>query len=224
MIQALLFDLDGTLLDSEPDFTHTLNILRAEQEQPPVSPDMVRETISDGAAALLRLITDEAPGSPSFTELETKFLDLYEQQLQQPASVPFPGMASMLSTLEENGLPWGIVTNKATRFTHALLKGLPLLNRSQVTVCADQVAHGKPAPDSLLLAAEELGLPCASILYVGDHPRDIIAAQAAGMPTAAVTWGYLPPDSPPAKWGADILADSPQALLDSLQAITETST
>lgn len=221
MIQAVLFDLDGTLLDSEPDFTSALNILLAARERPPVSREAVRETVSDGAAALLRLITDEAPDSPLFAQLRAEFLDIYEQQLARPASFPFPGMSTMLESLEEQGLYWGIVTNKPCRFTHVLQKQLPLLARSRVTVCADQVARGKPAPDSLLLASRQLGCPAAATLYVGDHPRDIQAGRAAGMPTAAATWGYLPPSPPPTEWGADIILNSPQELLLSLQPTTD---
>lgn len=222
MIQAVLFDLDGTLLDSEPDFTSALNILLAARKRPPVSREVVRATVADGAAALLRLVTDEDPDSPLFARLRNEFLDIYELQLVRPASFPFLGMSTMLMTLEERGLSWGIVTNKPSRFTHALQQQLPLLGRSRVTVCADQVEHGKPAPDSLLLASRQLGCPTADILYVGDHPRDIQAGQAAGMPTAAATWGYLPPGPPPAEWGADFIVSSPRELLLSLQPTTDT--
>lgn len=221
MIQAVLFDLDGTLLDSEPDFTRALNILRAIQERPPVRREAVRETVSDGATALLGLITDEDPDSPVFAKLRGEFLDIYEQQLAHPASFPFLGMSTMLENLEAHGLSWGIVTNKPGRFTHLLQKHLPLLSRSRVTVCADQVERGKPAPDSLLLASRELGCPAANILYVGDHPRDILAGHAAGMPTAAATWGYLPPSPPPSEWGADFIINTPQELLLSLQLTTD---
>jgi phosphoglycolate phosphatase len=152
------------------------------------------------------------PGEPRFEELRDGFLAHYEAGLLQ-ATRPFDGVEALLSALEAAGTPWGIVTNKATRFTGPIVAGLGLARRAAVVVCGDTTPHSKPHPEPLLAAARAMGLPPESLVYVGDDLRDAQAARAAGMTMIAATWGYLGLGEPVEAWGADVVADTPAAVL-----------
>ncbi len=206
MITTALFDLDGTLLDTEPDFTLILNRLLARHDLAPVSRERVRATVSSGARALIKLGFDIDEQDPAFAGLLEEFLGLYEVQIHDTHCLLFPGMERLLARLCEAGLGWGIVTNKPSRFTVPLLKQVPGLADCGIVICPDHVKLSKPDPEGLLLACARAGGQPPSCVYVGDHPRDIEAGRGAGMRTIAAAWGYLPEDSDIHDWQADLVA------------------
>lgn len=214
---AVLFDLDGTLLDTAADFASALERLADEAGTTP--PDTVRlhQTVSAGARALVTLTLGLEPDEPDFGHWLERLLHLYGEQLDAPRSSLYDGLERTLAWLDAAGIPWGVVTNKPERFTRPLLEGLGLLARCAVTICPEQVSRTKPDPEALMLACRHLASSPSEALYVGDHPRDIEAGSAAGMITAVAGWGYLPAGSDPAHWGADRILDSTQDLLHWLE-------
>ncbi|MDX1590142.1 MAG: HAD-IA family hydrolase [Oleiphilaceae bacterium] len=209
---ALLFDLDGTLIDTAPDFIWCLNTQRARHGLAPLPHTVIRRAVSNGAKALVTLGFDLAPEQGGFSDRHGELLDLYRGHLAVD-TVLFPGMAELLEALEAQGIPWGIVTNKPRPFTEPLLAGLGLAHRCAVTVCPDDVTHPKPHPEPLLLAARSLGQPPERILYVGDHERDIIAGREAGMKTIAARYGYINEPGDVAAWKADHVIDHGHELM-----------
>ena len=199
---AILFDLDGTLLDTAADFVVCLNLLRARYELPPMTETMLRPRVSDGAGAMLERAFSGTGKSFDQGALLAEFLDLYEANVASQSRL-FPGLEGTLSWLQQSRIPWGIVTNKPVRFTAPLLQALNLAAGCAVLVCPDDVRERKPHPESLLLAARRLGIEPAQIAYVGDHPRDIEAGRRAGMTTVAAGWGYIPHPSAMNGWEAD---------------------
>lgn len=209
--RAVLFDFDGTLADTAPDLGGAVNALRAARGLPALADDAVRPYASMGARGLLRVGLGLKPEDADFIPMRDAFLAHYEKNICVRTRL-FPGMAELLSKLP---VPWGIVTNKATRFTTRLVAALGLA--PACVVCGDSTPHLKPHPAPMLLAAELLKLPCNEILYVGDDLRDVQAARAAGMRSVAVGYGYHGVDNgAPATWNADILISQPLDLLDHL--------
>ena len=215
-VRGVLFDLDGTLIDSAPDLAGAANRLRADHGLPPLPLAALRPMVGSGARGMVGVAFGVKPGEPRFEELRDAFLAHYEAGLLQ-ATRPFDGVEAMLAALEESGTPWGIVTNKATRFTAPIVAGLGLAQRATVVVCGDTTPHSKPHPEPLFAAARAMGLPPGHVAYVGDDLRDAQAAQAAGMPMIAATWGYLGLGEPVEAWGADVVADAPSDVLAWLQ-------
>ena len=215
-VRGVLFDLDGTLIDSAPDLAGAANRLRADHGLPPLPLAALRPMVGSGARGMVGVAFGVKPGEPRFEELRDAFLAHYEAGLLQ-ATRPFDGVEAMLAALEESGTPWGIVTNKATRFTAPIVAGLGLAQRAAVVVCGDTTPHSKPHPEPLFAAARAMGLPPEHVAYVGDDLRDAQAAQAAGMPMIAATWGYLGLGEPVEAWGADVVADAPSDVLAWLQ-------
>ena len=215
MIQAVLFDLDGTLADTAPDLGGALNRLLAERARPPVNMEAARRLASSGARGLIKAGFGMTPEHSEYAALQVRFLDLYEQAVCVESRL-FPEMEMLLARIEALRLPWGIVTNKAARFTVPLVKALDLEQRAACVVCGDTTSRPKPAPDSLLHAARQIGVPPAQCLYVGDDLRDIQAARAAAMPVLAATYGYLGDGEQPEQWGADGLIKSPLEVLNFL--------
>lgn len=213
---AVLFDLDGTLADTAGDLGGALNRLRADRGLAPMPIDMLRPYASAGARGLIGVGLDIAPGHPEFEDLRTRFLTHYDACLAE-TTVLFDGVAELLDTLEAQGLKWGVVTNKPYRFTLPVLRGLGLEARSGANISGDSTAHAKPHPLPLLTACEELGVAPETVLYVGDDLRDIQAAQAAKMPSAAAAWGYIGHNGDIASWGADVIAQHPLDLLHCLR-------
>lgn len=205
-IDAVLFDLDGTLVDTAPDFTAVLHQLCADQGVLPPTDSAILATVSSGARALVELAFQLTPGARGFDTLLQTLLNTYAVQLQETRSTLFPGMDELLRTLEHKGIPWGVVTNKPERFSVPLLAKLSLGQRCAVLICPDHVSQSKPHPEPLLLACERLGCRPQQAIYVGDHPRDIEAGNAADMQTIAAAYGYLPPHPPITDWGADHIA------------------
>ena len=215
-VRGVLFDLDGTLIDSAPDLAGAANRLRADHGLPPLPLAALRPMVGSGARGMVGVAFGVKPGEPRFEELRDAFLAHYEAGLLQ-ATRPFDGVEAMLAALEESGTPWGIVTNKATRFTAPIVAGLGLAQRAAVVVGGDTTPHSKPHPEPLFAAARAMGLPPGHVAYVGDDLRDAQAAQAAGMPMIAATWGYLGLGEPVEAWGADVVADAPSDVLAWLQ-------
>ena len=213
--QAVLFDLDGTFADTAPDLGHALNVLLEARDKPKMPLERIRQVASSGARGLLGLGFDLAPGDAGYDALAAEFLDLYEQRLCSDTRL-FPGIPELLQALEERGLPWGIVTNKAERFTLPLMRLLELDRRARCVVCGDSTPYRKPHPQPLLTAAQTIGVAPAACIYLGDDERDMIAGRAAGMRVAVAEYGYLGTGNPPATWPADIWVAHPLQLMASL--------
>ena len=209
-IAAVLFDLDGTLIDTAPDFIRIVRELCVEDGVPEPSAAQIRSQVSEGARAMVRLIHPELPlDDPALLRYRQRFLDAYAQQIAVETTL-FDGMADLLESLEQRRIAWGIVTNKPRYLSERLLIALGLQQRCAVLVCPEDVRQAKPDPEPMFLAANQLGIAADQIVYVGDHPRDIDAGRAAQMPTVLAAYGYLPPahSSNLADWQADhVVAD-----------------
>ena len=216
MKKTVLFDLDGTLLHSEPDFTSILNDMLRDQGRT-VSHSQMRQTVSNGARAMVQLASGLDESHPDFPRWLEDFLDRYDSRIPSTGATLFQGIASMLTTLEQEGYIWGIVTNKSSRFTIPLLQQFNEFSNATTTVCADQVKIAKPDPEGLILACSRCNTEVGNAIYVGDHPRDIEAAINAGMPGIAVTWGYLPASPPVKDWHASAVIHQPEDLLALLE-------
>ncbi len=219
-IRGVLFDLDGTLIDTAPDFIRIIHQLCREAQVPAPSAEAIRAQVSEGARAMVRLIHPELTvDDPRLLAYREAFLKEYSLQLAVDSDV-FPGLNPCLSWLETQHIPWGIVTNKPRWLAAALLNELGLTTRCAVLVCPDDVTHTKPDPEPMFLAASQLGLPAKDLIYVGDHPRDIDAGRAAGMQTVLAGFGYLPPNPliTLAEWGATVIIDEPEDLLPLIQS------
>lgn len=207
VLKAVLFDLDGTLLDTAPDFANVLNQLLAEHGREMVPFDAVRQTVSHGARALVELGFDIGPDDSLFDDLLQQLLQQYENRISEYTTL-FPGMEKLLVFLEQRDIPWGIVTNKPWRYTEALLRELQLASRCAATICPDHVEQPKPHPEPLLLACSQIGCDAIEAIYVGDHRRDIEAGRNAEMQTIAAAYGYINADDPADDWDADRIAQS----------------
>ncbi|RZL01557.1 MAG: HAD family hydrolase [Rubrivivax sp.] len=210
--QAVLFDLDGTLADTAGDLGGALNQLRVQRGLAPLPLDLLRPHASAGARGLIAVGLDIHPGHAEYEDLRLAFLDAYTRCLSDTTTL-FEGVAELLTRLEQAGLKWGVVTNKPHRFTIPVMQGLGLDKRSMSTISGDSTAHAKPHPLPLLTACEQIQSDPAATLYVGDDLRDIQAAQAAGMPSAAAAWGYIGHGRGIQDWGADVIAPQPLDLL-----------
>mgnify|MGYP005840922881 CR=1 FL=1 len=208
---AVFFDLDGTLVDTAPDFHNVINSMLAEAGQPALPLATVRAEVSNGARAVVRAAFSGAPDEAEFDRLLERFLGRYQDNLNVATEL-FPGMAAMLDRLDQHAIPWGIVTNKPARFTEPLLAALGLAGRVGPVLCPDHVAVTKPHPEGLLKAAAAVGAAPADCVYVGDHERDIAAGRNAGMTTVAALFGYLNAAEDPHSWQADYYVADADAL------------
>jgi len=215
-VHAVLFDLDGTLVDSALDLGGAGNDLRERRGLPPLPLEVFRPLTGTGARGMLRVALGTTPEDADFEALKDEYLAIYATRLTRLTRV-FDAMAPVLDALDAAALPWGIVTNKHSRFAEPVVAGTGLATRSRVLVCGDTTARAKPFPDPLLEAARRLAVDPAHCLYVGDDLRDIQAGRAAGMGTAAAAWGYLGDGEPIEAWGADHLARTPAGLLEVLR-------
>jgi len=215
-LRAVLFDMDGTLLDTAPDFVAVCQAMRASRDLAPVDDQLIRDVVSGGARAMVSATFGLEVGAEGFEALRQEFLERYQQHCAV-LSKPFDGMLELLGDIEASRLIWGVATNKPVTFAEPIMQQLALAERSAVLVCPDHVPRSKPAPDMLLLACEKIGVAPADVLFVGDDARDIEAGRAAGCKTAAVTYGYIHPEDNPRHWGADVVVDHPlelRAVLD----------
>lgn len=209
--RAVLFDLDGTLADTAPDLAAALNRLRTDQGLKPVPIERLRPFASAGARGLVHAGFGVKPGDADYAALREAFLEAYRENTCLETRL-FPGIAELLDALAQRGIAWGIVTNKATRFTERIVAALGL--SPDCMVCGDTTEHLKPHPAPMLHAAEQLKLAPEACLYLGDDLRDIQAARAAGMRPIAVDWGYHHPDSGgPGAWQADAVLAQPGDLI-----------
>jgi phosphoglycolate phosphatase len=211
-IDAVLFDLDGTLADSAPDLTAALNHVRRDRGLHPVPVSAVRPHASSGARGMLGAGMGVTPDAPDFDALRESFLAYYAQCLTESTAL-FDGVAALLDDIEARGLLWGIVTNKAQRFTSPVVAALQLAMRAGTIISGDSTPHAKPHPAPLLRAAEELRISPLRCIYVGDDLRDVIAGNAAGMATIVANYGYQGPDESTAHWPAVGWIDEPSALV-----------
>lgn len=201
-LQALLFDLDGTLVDTASEFVVVVQALRAEHDLPPMDEQRIRASVSNGARALTALALDIPDTAPEFESKRLRLLDLYSEVLGSSAT-PYPGIPELIRALAERDIPWGISTNKPRAYTMPLLEALAMEPAAGSVVCPDDVRERKPHPESLYLACRQLGRSPAGTIYVGDHRRDIEAGRRAGMHTIAALYGYIEADDDPGSWGAD---------------------
>lgn len=207
-IEAVLFDMDGTLLDTAKDFYAILQSMLAERDLPALSSEEAfRQYASRGAQAMVAYAFSLGADNPQLEALRNEFLARYDLQ-HMKFTVPFPGVLQVLQQLDDAGMRWGVATNKPLRFAEPIMAALNLSARSAVLLCPDHVANSKPAPDMLLAACEQLQLDPRQVIYVGDDQRDIDAGRAANMRTAAVRYGYNSADDNPANWGADAVLES----------------
>lgn len=213
---AVLFDLDGTLIDSAPDLAGAANDLRAEHGLPPLPYERLRPMVGSGARGMVGTAFGLLPGDAGFEPLRDAFLARYSARLLQETRV-FDAMAPVLAVLAQAGLPWGIVTNKAMRYAEPVVRGLGLHLNSAVLVAGDSTPHAKPHPAPLLEAARQLGVAAARCIYVGDDLRDMQAGRQAGMGTFAAAWGYLGRGEAVEAWGADHILQAPGQLLNWLE-------
>jgi len=209
--RAVLFDLDGTLADTAPDLAGALNRLRTEQGLEPLPIERLRPFASAGARGLVHAGFGVKPGDADYDALREAFLEFYRDHTCVETRL-FPGIAELLEALARRGLPWGIVTNKATRFTDRIVEALGL--KPACVVCGDTTEHLKPHPAPMRHAAGQLALPASECLYLGDDLRDVQAAIAAGMRAIAVAWGYHHPEGGgPRSWKAEAVIAQPGDLI-----------
>lgn len=217
--RGVLFDLDGTLLDTAPDLVAACNKAASEHGLRPQPLESLRPFVSGGAEAMLRqlLVANAVQPSPpapgvDFAALLERMLGLYQDNIALHTRF-FDGMEAVLDELERRGLAWGIVTNKQRRFTEPLLECLELHGRAGCVISGDSLAHSKPHPLPMLEASRRIGAAPEACVYIGDARRDIEAGRNAGMATLAALYGYVPADDPAHAWGADALLASPAELL-----------
>ncbi|HBD12439.1 MAG TPA: phosphoglycolate phosphatase [Porticoccaceae bacterium] len=208
--KAVLFDLDGTLLDTAPDFAIALNCLLERKKRPPLPAAHIRAMVSNGSAGLVAHAFGCSEQEADFEQIRKEFLDIYLDILCQQTR-PFPGMLALLEALQARQLAWGIVTNKPRLYTEAILQELELVPAPDTVVCPDDVSNTKPDPEPILLACRQLAVEPTQAVMIGDHRRDIESGLNAGSITIAAAYGYVD-DDPPHSWGAHYLAEDVAAL------------
>lgn len=214
-IAAVLFDLDGTLIDSAPDLGAAADQMRVARNLPSLPLELYRPMAGAGARGMLAIAFGVEPNDPEYELLREEFFSNYERCMTVRTTV-FDGVPQLLSELQRRQLPWGVVTNKASRFTIPLTGGMPLFVNAATIVSGDTTPYAKPHPAPLLEAARRIGIDAGQCLYVGDDERDVAAGLAAGMKTVAATYGYLGKTSDVYAWGAHAEIDAPAALLSLL--------
>lgn len=191
-MKAVLFDLDGTLIDTAADFIRIIQDMCRDKQCDVVAADLIRTQVSEGARAMVKLVYPELDiEDPVFLAHRQRFLDVYGDDIAVETDL-FDGMYPLLEALESQNIPWGIVTNKPRWLSEALLKALNLTDRCAVLVCPEDVSKTKPDPEPMYLAAKQIQIQPEDCIYVGDHPRDIDAGRHAHMYTILAAYGYLP--------------------------------
>lgn len=219
-IECVLFDLDGTLIDTAPDFTVVVNRLLLENSRAPIAESSIRQTVSDGARALVKLAFDITEDNAQFPQLNQRLLDLYYEKLGETESILYPGMELLLQQFDEQGISWGIVTNKPEKYAELLLHKLALRDRCKSLICPEHVSQRKPHPEPILLACQQLQVSTERTVYIGDHIRDIQAAKNADVIAVAAAYGYLSAGTKAEDWYADFIltaSEDTAALLNLLQ-------
>jgi N-acetyl-D-muramate 6-phosphate phosphatase len=211
-IQAVLFDLDGTLVDTAPDLAAALNHVVVEEGMLALPLEEIRPHVSQGGLALIKLAFEQHRQETELEPLRLRLLDYYLEHIADHSRL-FEGFEQVLETLETNSIPWGIVTNKPGWLTEPLLQRLKLDKRSAVTISADTTPEKKPHPLPLTSAAERINVDCKRCLYIGDDPRDIIAGNAAQMITVIAKYGYISENADLEQWQAQHQIEHPQQIL-----------
>ena len=214
-IRAVVFDLDGTLLDTAPDFVVVVNKLRQQEGLAPLNETVIRNCVSNGARALITLAFGLNEGDAGFETLRQRLLDLYLEHLGED-SAPFDGIGELLIFLRQQQLSWGIATNKPECYTTPLLKALNI--NADCVICPDHVANSKPHPESMHLAASLLCCNAEEIIYVGDHARDIECGRDAGCPTIAAAYGYIDHPDQAKQWNATHTVDHAREIIPIVQS------
>jgi 2-phosphoglycolate phosphatase len=200
-VRAVLFDLDGTLIDSAPDLAAAVDKMRIDRGLTSLPLAHYRPVAGAGARGLLGIAFGVTPEHPDFATLREEFFSNYQQCLTQRTRA-FLGVPELIAALETRGLPWGVVTNKSARFTGPITSAMPLFASASAIISGDTTPHAKPHPQPLLEAAQRMHIPPERCVYVGDDERDIVAGLAAGMGTVAVSYGYLGQKTDTCQWGA----------------------
>lgn len=209
----ILFDLDGTLVDTAPDLGYALNLQRELHGLAHLPMEAIRPFASHGSKGLLNIGFELTPDDETFEAMRVEYLDLYDQVFTR-SPVLFDGVAELLASLQKRDIRWGVVTNKPRRFAAPLIESMHLSIPMACLVCGDDAPLPKPAPDSLLMACEQSLVKPEHCLYVGDAERDIEAGNAAGMKTVVALWGYIDVTDRPMNWGANFAINNPLELLD----------
>ena len=209
--KALLFDLDGTLLDTAPDFVTALNRQLALHDLSSLPDEAIRQCVTNGSVGLIEAGFGMLQDDPRFEPLRAEFLELYFANLADRTAL-FEGLQPVLDKCVSSDIPWGIVTNKPWRYTESTLLQLDLMAGAATVICPDHVSHPKPDPEAMFLACAEIATAPSDCLYVGDHVRDIVAGRDAGMRTIAAGWGYIDEDEDILGWQADWVVDQSQQL------------
>lgn len=214
----VLFDLDGTLVDSAPDLCASLNRIRRSENLAPLPYNVLREYAGSGARGLLKIGFDITDQDPRFPELKERFLSDYQNHCAEKVCC-FDGIEQTLEKIEQAGWQWGVVTNKFSNFTVPIMKKLGLYDRACVIISGDETGKLKPHPDNMLVALNKMRALPQETPYVGDDIRDSKVAQTLGMPFAAATWGYLRQDFPIDEWHTHLVAHHPQELIGWLKVL-----
>ncbi|MBI2726498.1 MAG: HAD-IA family hydrolase [Polaromonas sp.] len=215
-IEAILFDLDGTLIDSAPDLGAAADKMRIDRGLDSYPLDLYRPMAGAGARGMIGIAFGLTPQDAGFEALREEFFANYEACMTE-RTYAFEGVDGLIGQLAGAGFKWGVVTNKSQRFTLPLTAAMPLFASAQAIVSGDTTPHAKPHPEPLLEAARRIGVEPGRCVYVGDDERDIVAGRAAGMPTVAAAYGYLGAAPDAAAWQADAVISSPMALLNLLR-------
>ena len=206
-IEGIFFDLDGTLVDTADDFVITINRMLADAERAPMEPECIRRNVSAGSRILMQMAFELTPGD-ALEQKRNEFLHRYDCHIQdksRPSSATlYPYIPELLNNIEQQGITWGIVTNKPRPYALKILEQLELLDRSAVLVCPEDVSKTKPHPEALLQACQKTRCTPERSLYIGDHGRDIQAGKAAKMLTVAALYGYIADSDDPSQWQADL--------------------
>lgn len=211
--QAVLFDLDGTLLDTAPDFLTATNQLLARKGMPLLPAESIRRLVTHGSVGIIKKVFELDEQHSDFEPFRQELLALYMDNLADQTH-PFKGIPEVLSTLGQQQIPWGIVTNKPESYTLAILQQLPLSPAPATIICPDHVTKTKPDPESIVLACKQLGVSPDKTVYIGDHQRDIDAGLRAGTTTIAAAYGYIDKNEDPTLWGADYTVNCATQLLE----------
>jgi 2-phosphoglycolate phosphatase len=215
LVSTILFDLDGTLVDTAPDLGYALNLQLKKHGKKPLSDEAIRPFASHGSRGLIGLGFGITPADANFIAMRDEYLSIYDTVFTR-SPVLLPGIAALLEVIEGKNLRWGIVTNKPRRFTIPLIESMGLHKRAACVVSGDDAPQPKPSPATLLLACDNVGVKPVDCVYVGDAERDIQAGKAAGMKTVVALFGYIDVTDKPQEWGADALILSPDALVNEL--------
>ncbi len=219
-LKALLLDLDGTLVNTAPDMVGALNRLLAKHKRPAADYEAASKIVSNGGRALVLLGFGESTASETVDALVQEFLNIYAEHVCEDSHV-YEGLMESIEFCEQNHLKWGVITNKPLELAKGVLAGLGLLERCSILLGGDSLPVKKPDPVPMLHSCMVLNLAPSQCLYVGDHLRDIEAANAAGMDSAVALWGYIADSESPDNWNAKFLVKKPQGLLQLIKDLND---